>query len=753
MLSAAFAAVAMQSATLNLTRGGPGDADFRYWAVRDTFLDSSRANDNFGRDPLLSGGPGKTILIQFGDLRRMVGSGKRIKRARLLLSQRIGETPELRGAFRVLSPWGEGPGRRGLGLLTVPIEAGARTPNVSATWSSTLGGLKQREWQSPGGRGSADREPLPGTTGVSQGDVFIIEGLGATMQAALENPSGHYGLSLEFANAVDFASSEAPAGRPVLQVEIEDAPPASGGDLVLQHVSSSVNLAQGLPKDGDPVSWTAHVRNAGAQPTGLVRVTWNVDGVETVQELPQGISPGADGTVTLRSPWKSNTSDHRTRVISVRAEMTNPDRDRANNTLHFYEGAAPVTLKASTEQQRDQYLRAVEFLNEVALPMSRFSFALDGGRTGFRVQAIEMTPSTGGAGSISLREAVRNVLVWAGMPSLSRMQVDRDSGAGRASRDAFAGVTGGGDTRNDENYPTVLGLTPEPWFDAAIAEMPFDSTDLLSATEVGILHARMKNPAEAIENFTPRATVLRVLDSANQLVKGARLEFFERVDGKFATEPAFAVESTGGGIVPVPNQGRTPFRNFADGVLMVRVIRGNSIATGFLKSWQLVDSFSRGNADAGIIPLRLPMPSGDLARVNLAENRILTDSFNTLPAELEKLLDGNAGTVYTWPQGKAGWIEVDLQRDRRIGAVELRFANGRVWDRFRVLVYSTGQKVDAARAWATEVNGGWMLANRGTEDGVLSYFGPIAQVRYLRIEVPEGMTEAQLAELRVLGLD
>jgi len=745
MLAAILVAATTQSPTLSLERGGPGDSDFRYYAVSDTFIESTKPVENYGRDPLLSGGPGKSILIKFGDLRRIIGPN-RVTRARLILSQEIGDEPQLSGVYRMVTPWGEGPGRRGLGLLETPIEPGAKAPNVSATWDSPLGGKAYGRWQAPGGKGLADREEVKGANSVLNDRVLVIDGLGPAVQAMADNPAANHGFGLDFRNAVDFSSSEAATGRPILQVETAPAPLYDReSNLQMLYVSCSKDLATVTPNPGEDLTWTAHFMYHGTQ-SGAIRVSWMVAGQEIISEFPAGLSDGQEGTVTTTWPWQSKGTDHRTRSVVVKAEMGPVDTDRSDNVISFYEAARPVILPDTGNKA--SYARAAQFLNDVALPFSRFSFALDGVRTGVRIQDFK------GPGTMevkTLRQTAREILIRAGVLDLGRMQVGASSGADRLSTDPYPGITNGGDTRNDTGYPGIMGFPAEPWFDAATAQLRFEATDLLAATEAAALHCLM-TPYGQIAEQTPKNTVVRVIDSNGQLIKGARLEFYSRKGGKFEGVPTFTIENIEGGIAPLPNQGRTPFPDFDDGVLMVRVSRDGVSATGFLKSWQIVDSFARGNVTSGIVPLQVPLPAGKASETNLAEGRIITDSLDTLPTKLDSLIDGKTTTTYDWAAGKAGWIELDLGKDRALGKVELQFAGAKCWPAFNINVFSTGQKPEAARTWAHEINGLWMLINRG-ENGAISYYGTPTQARYIRIEIPANNSGASLAEWRVFGLE
>lgn len=731
-------------------RGGTGDASFRYWAVADTFLDNTRTDQNFGRDGLLSSGPGKPILIRFGDLNRMIPAGATVRAARLLLTQEIGDTPQLARAARLLRPWGEGPSRRGIGLLAIPLEPGAKSPNLSASWNSPLGGLRQVEWQASGARGAADAAPIAEANGVQAERLFVVDGLGSAVQRMLDQPWSNHGLVLDFQNVVDFRSSDAAAGRPRLVVEWSAPPTPREADLSVTQVNSSLDRRNDWPKLGESVSWTATVQYRGSAPSGPLRVIWEGAGAEpTVQSFDQGLAPGATLVSTFSQQWGTASGDPRTRPIRVRVEGSIADADPANDFMAFHEASLPVFARIAQGESRGIVGDAVRFLNESALPQSRFSFALDGARASLRLAEVTVQESANVETS-DLRTAARDLLLQAGLMDLRRTQILRSAQAGRASVDANPGLLGGGDTRNDEAYPGILGFPNEPWFDAASQELNFPATDLLAATDVVSLHAFTLNRAAALEQFTPRTTVLRVLDGSGELIRNARLEAYALFEGAFSAIPLFTIENTGGGIANLPNVGRTPFPNFLGGVLRIDVIKDGRKASGFLKCWQLLDAFARGNPDAGIIPLQVPLPSDVPGTTNLAPQRFVTDKAGSSPLTLERLIDENPATALAWPVGDDGWVEIDLQKDRQLTRIELVLGSTAIWDRFDVQVWNTGQSVAAARSWYREVNGPWKLANLG-DDKTLSLYGPVTRARYVRLRVPRSTPEVQLAEIRIFG--
>jgi hypothetical protein len=148
------------------------------------------------------------------------------------------------------------------------------------------------------------------------------------------------------------------------------------------------------------------------------------------------------------------------------------------------------------------------------------------------------------------------------------------------------------------------------------------------------------------------------------------------------------------------------------------------------------------------------MPYGPLDwSSNLAEGRLVTDDLGSLPTSLAALTDGNSKTTFTWNQKAKGVIEIDLQKDRLIGELSVEVPNdGAIWPKFRVLSYQTGSPSNRATPWLAEVDGTWMLANRGdvTDNGrIIRYRGPIIQARYIKLEIPATTIECKISEIRV----
>jgi hypothetical protein len=762
MLHATLAILALQTSNLTLSRGGSGDASFRYWNVEDTFIEQNRPDSNFGRDLLLSGGPQKTILIRFADLARMVGPNKRIERARLILNQEIGAVPNVVQVSRLTAPWGEGSGRRGVGLFEVPLEPGAKSPALAATWKSRLGGLGAQNWDADGALGLKDREALQGVSIIGEDGSVILDGLGPAIQRMLQDPKNNFGLALNFESGCDFTSSDSPYGRPRLQLELADA-------VVARHDISVVALERtsGDFRDGARQEMVALIGYQGDEASGPFRGQIMVDG-RTVTFQGENLKPGEIFRAPFQMSWRTS-GDLRRHTVEVSVESNKTDSNPANNAINIPTASVPVNLKLNPEDVNEAMPAMVKAgfsnpifwgsavagtFNEVLLRNSRFSFATQGAKARLRFEGVTIDPAAPRIGLKAilespdwLRKSARALGLQAGLLDLSGSQVKPSDLTGQRSHmDPYPGLMGGGDSRDDLGFPGVMGFPVEPWLDAAVQQLQTVPSDLLSATDVAILNFKAEKPDGSVSELIPAAINVRVLDGVNQLVKGAKLEMKALPSGELIQ----SVEALGG---------VAPILNFAKGATtstatVVKITRAKDVEYAFIKTWQLIDAFARGNFDSCIIPVRAAMPYGPLDwSSNLAEGRLVTDDLGSLPTSLAALTDGNPKTTFTWNQKSKGVIEIDLQKDRLIGEISVEVpTDGAIWPKFRVLSYQTGSPSNRAIPWLAEVDGTWMLANRGdsTENGrIIRYRGPIIQARYIKLEIPATTTECKISEIRV----
>jgi hypothetical protein len=408
-------------------------AAFRYWAAEDTFLDSKTPEEPQGGMLGLAGGPGRTILIKFGDLHRVVGPGNRIRSATLILSQDMGDRPELRSVGRVLQPWGEGP-MRTIGMI------GTKVANVpwSANWRHRRSGPDPIPWQQAGAQGAGDVRPFPDARMVQGPDGELrIEGIGPLVQDWLERWYDNHGIALSFVNSIEFFSNEARSGRPRLRLEIEPSQPATGADLSVVfiertpeyerygnvdaytykeqdgHKAGIMDQPQAAdskkwPADNETLTYTAHVKNVGDAPSQGFSATWVVrERSGAGVEHRQTIQPGETVTVTLTRPYRNIHTDHRVQPLALRIDPLGSDAVAANNFLEiqesalnigvwveqsFYERFSKELNLVGSRSFEDWVQEQVRIVNNVYMAQSRYSFAPEGSLERVRVQRIRIVP-------------------------------------------------------------------------------------------------------------------------------------------------------------------------------------------------------------------------------------------------------------------------------------------------------------------------------------------------------------------------
>jgi hypothetical protein len=771
MLAVIAATAVLAPVTIELQRGAPlpTDPSLRYWAAEDTFVEAANPDRNFGRDALLTAGPGRTVLIRFGDLRRAIGPGRRVARAELRLRLEIGTAPELSAIGRMLQPWGEGPGRRGFFGRRVAPPAGEGPP-WAATWRHRRAGPQPIGWQRPGADGPNDFAAIEGAKTRYEDGALVIEGLGPAVQAMAERWYENHGFGLKFANGVDFASSDAARDRPVLRLELENAPPASGPDLTVLRLAPE----GGRPQPGTNVTWVARIRNQGDAPGRAASVEWRVHGRRTeVVRLDQRLGPGEEVMARLTLPFRP-VVDRRQQELVVRVRPDGPDAQPGNDALAVHEGALPVALSAPQQELdalaeawgmtgEDALQELIRLANETVLPHSRFSFAPEGSLE--RVRLADLTasgqPPQEWAG---VAPWLRRVFEATGLRGYREMHWDGPAAlAGRAqilrrAFDLFPGLMGGGDTRDEGLLHEQISLSYEPWRDPATAGTFMPPTDLLAATDVAQLaywSGRPEAERGAWSTLMPRTVLVRVSNTWNQMLGGLELEFFPAAGGALAPSPTFRATTSARGVATLP-QGM----DGANRLLLVRATRGGVTEYGWLRAWHAVDAKARAGLDLAMVNLTLALPEQAVdARQNLALQRLVVDEGGTPPARLAALVDGSAETTVDVAAGAQGWIEIDLGRDRPLGEIRMSVAGDTLWPRFDVMVYSTGERPEEARLWAQEPDGAWSLRARLDADPAmpdlrhLAYRGFPTRARFVRL-VPRSPAPAglRLAEVRVFGL-
>lgn len=758
--------------TLALHRGAALGTPPAYWSVEDTSLVSQEPDAILGGQYTLSGGPGKTILIKFGDLRRALGPNKRIVRAALELTSLEKDPPVLRAIAAVQAPWSEGPAKS---LAPAEPKPGEPAPVVrwASTWRHRRTGENPIGWQQAGAQGATDAKPIPGAkASYNPNGTLAIEGLAEAVQRQYERPEEANGFALFFDNAATFNSSESAQGQPRLVLEVQDAKPPAGGDLAVTRIEQSVD-AQG------EATYTAHVKNVGTADSAPFGVRWIVrEAPGSLVEIGRRLKPGEETTLTTTKPYKPNNLDHRVQPIALKVEPNGPDADPSNNVLSTYEDAFPVDVvleKGFAERLGEDpevwVQRQIALLNEVYFPYSRFSFALDGCLERVRaasVQVVDDGTARVKAGTVFIQAGetgdpsellVRKTLRALGLPDFRAYYLPVElGGVVRTRTDAYAGVSGWGDTRNEAMITPSLSLKPVPVFDAYAELMHIEPSRLLAATEVGALNAMLQTKEKREAGWTlnmPRIAFVNALDLAGRPVANAELNFFQTRNGQVDLgAPAFSVATNASGSAKLPVD---PFGALdpsgSNGAFLVQVRKNGVTDWAWLNAWQFADAANRGQKALFMAELRFNLPGEPLdLETNLAKGRIVSDSAGSLPARLAAAVDGDPNTEAALPSNPGDWIEIDLGRDRTLGEIAITSGEN-FWRQFDIVVYATGMSPKDAPFWAREVDWNWTAQNRGAPAGkgrTVSYRSGPVMIRFIRIVCRQAAPGASLAEIRVV---
>jgi hypothetical protein len=139
---------------------------------------------------------------------------------------------------------------------------------------------------------------------------------------------------------------------------------------------------------------------------------------------------------------------------------------------------------------------------------------------------------------------------------------------------------------------------------------------------------------------------------------------------------------------------------------------------------------------------------------DLATGKSVSDSLDRSQTELNAVVDANPQTsLDVVPKEKPYWIEIDLARDRVIGAIEIE-TDGKPMEKFEISTYRTGQKPESAQTWIREGSGGLRLLERGKQvDGrnVVVYTSTALRSRYVRITYKAG-PNVKVSAIRVRTL-
>lgn len=765
-----------QTMTVELSRGSTV-GEQRYWAVSDTFLDSDPKQGSQPQGGLftLLGGKGRTVLIQFGDLDRVLPWMAVVHKATLYLSPSSPEKPEFAGASVVSVPWGEGP------MFTSTLIRGtvAGIPDGAATWKQRRTGSAGAAWQSPGATGPQDATPIPEAKMEVQDKEVAITGLEKAVQAMRGHWYDNHGFALSFNGSCEFFSSQAKLGKPRLVIEWSLDSAIAGPDLSVQWIDRTPEN----PKDGDEVTYRAAVKNVGSVAASPFSGQWTIaEKVGGKFDLTKALAPGEQTIIETKKIYRRNATDHRFQPVMFRVyPAANGDTESNNDAVCIDEDAIPVAFAGIAAKSFDKQQSALRLLNDVYFAQSRFSFAPDG-----VVERVRLVPDAANA-EITVNakdDDADTALVEKIVSELTGLKpVTTAPNATFENRtifygDLFAGLSGFGDTRYDGLIPPGIPMIYAPVASPLFDTLPIEPTTLLNSTEVSSLNSALGKKGKAREGALwdlPSTVILRAVDMTGKPLDGAELSFFQLDGGKMPDAPTQTILTKEGGTVILENRDvpegtpdkdavhhlkKNPFGALSpdgsNGTILIRALVNGEVEWGWIKAWQLTDSYHRGNREAAIVDVRFNAPSGQLDRTtNLAKGRLCTDSAGDLPAKLAGLTDDDLTTEAKFGAKKGDWIEIDLGRDRPIGEVRLIFKTPQMPSQFDIQIYATGQQAPENDAWVKDLNFDWTQSNRSVKEGdaavAVPYRGPMTRGRYIRIVNRSGGA-GTLSEVRVIPL-
>jgi hypothetical protein len=763
-----------QTQTVSLYRGAeiPG-SEFRYWGVEDATLDGTQSEAATGGTAFLTGGSGRTILIRFSDLRRVLGPSVKITSAKLRLTVAGADQPAFRSASAVLAPWNEGPTQV---VNFANLSATAKAPAGAVTHRWRRAGEKPLNWQAPGAGGPQDARSLDQAQASFADRVVTISGIEEAIQLSYDSPFGIGGVALRFDQQVDFFSSEAARGRPVLELSYQKVDD-SGPDLAVTHISRApwpvkparsqpqvadqdglavpvfpkTDGAAGWPANGTQITYTATIQNLGSAPAGAFSVRWaNREEWGSRVELARPLAPGESTTVAYVLPFQNDRADHRYNDIAVEVLPTGPDARPWNNGATAPQVGLGVAFKFEGLSDAERGIQArratelIDFVNQTVFAMSRFSFAPDGVKERLFFAGLEpngtedvvvQLPSP--AALMPTKASVQAIMDALEVPNPYRaasVEVQATDSK-RILRDLglSPGLMGGGETRYDGYLPGLIALLPEPIANPILDNTVLSNTDLLGMVEVGDLNRRVGTRGVAggeVLYELPSLTLFKVTDLQGRPLPNVKLSLYPAIDGKapnLSGEPTLSAVADKEGAVVFPSRqagssnaslknnpfGRIDHRGRNAHYLVKAEFAGQTEYT-WLRLWQIVAAKLRQPNSPAVIEMRVNLSNGPIEATNLAKGKLVTDSQNGLPAVLAAITDENQATGANLPTEANDWVEIDLGRDRIMGEIRLTFAGPEeAWKSFDVFAYATGQTVTEAIQWAAERDTLWRAATQG----------------------------------------
>ncbi len=729
--------------------------------VEDTTLDNAEPTKSEGGLYSLSGGTGKTILIRFGQLQRLLGAHAKVLDAKIIFTQSSPDTPQLTTFGELLRPWGEGPALTlnlpHLGPATAPVKppslAVSRAPIGGATWLTSEFGIKGAKWSTPGAMGPQDIQVLPVKAHPTGTGNFVVEGLAPQIQKFVEKPWLNFGFALQFSGPCEFASSEDGSAQPQLEITYvkETEPTISAAKLEIVGVSRAPGSD----------ALTVEVSNLGKGPSSPCALHQLMDGISmpvaNVPSLSAGATFKADLPCALPNP-----QDPRAGKINFWLGGNQASAEYGS-AVFFPNGFAIPVQSDLPKKEASKLLLKLSSLCNKALDRSRFSFSPAGCMERIQLQPDLGQPGTGDlvlplkSGSLEdphqLKKLMQMSLEAAGATDFGKEQIadsplplDQKNGFYGGGTYWYGGLLGG-DRRYEGQLPPSLQLPQQAYqvpYLLAVPSSPYGPLGLVTVGQLNDLVSKptsQRNPIQpsAASQF-PHLILVRAYGANGFTLKNSEMDFYRVVDGKVSPTKEFSLKTDQSGSALLPNQpmssggsGRNPFgtnRLEGDGSFAVHMVLGNSSGWALMTASSMLESAYRGDQTVAFCDLHFALPSQPIDQSqNYAENAAVTQADAA----------SDPSSIQLGPSNQ--WAEWDLHRDRRLGEIDIVFTGKPSAGPFKVLVYNTGETVQNAIDWSSEPDLAWTIANRSQpEDGnfVVRYYGPIVTARFIRIEDSEG---------------
>jgi hypothetical protein len=674
-------------------------------AVVDTVLEAAAPDNNSGREFYSITGPGRTLLISDLSLGNVGRRGRVIESGSLEFFVISGE-PKVAAVSLISKPWREGAGSQ---IAMTPATTGA-------TWRKTGKGLP---WQAVGASGPEDSTPLQGWVVKEEGGKITLDGLGPALAKIAQGDPQAHGLRIEFTGEGRVGSADTPGMSPRFRWE-ETAYPDSRASLVVEDARVTT-----IPsRDGENVRVRVRVKNTGKAEAPASQIWASMGGQGGPMAALPVIAPGETTDAALEAVWRGGPLPMET---ELRIYHTGPGASRGAS---FYPTGLPVAGAA---------LDVLDELNEVILPLSRFSFSPEGVAERFRLAGPEEVGAIQVAG-----DPIRDILAQAA----SFEGLARQSGPGLTP-----------DTRDDRLAIPGVPLTPFGWPSRYEGEPPLPQSGLLGRYEAARLH-RLAGEREPVKRArwapeVPKTLAFRLYDLSGAALSQTSVELYKGVPLPSA-KPLYKGKTLGSGsffmtpaLFDPPQEAFYTPEDLSGGFYTLVVGEGEARESLIVPFWSLAAEAARGPIPAITLEIRVPLAGGPIDReVNFALNRPVEDSAGRFPGQLAALVDGSMATAVELASNEDGavWIELDLGRDRLVGEIELAW-QGALPGGLTIQHYGTSQTPGVAVTWVKD-----LAPVLRSADGVsTAYRGPTRTMRYLRIAVTQGGT-AKLAEIRVRPL-